>query len=287
MQLNPPNAFNLFLNRYYKKEKADFFDLLSSEDAEVLKRASHQQKDLSLIFPDSEKHLENVHYSWLIPIYQKIDTQLLPFAISIAPEEQREKLAKAMSVKVPPARLSPPIYRFLYGKLFPAITQELHLPSSDTSHSSLHSLFNFSKHTLLKMIDLLGMFELAETIKKIVDRTRLKKIYHCLNPLEKKFLLQLQKEKKTLFSIKISLSQWDGSTSQLRRLIHKVGMIRLAGALSGQDEDFIHAFVHRLDIGRGKHLLRLLEKDQIKTNEKTITKQTRQLLQFLTQEQIE
>ncbi|MEX1013020.1 MAG: hypothetical protein WD595_03960 [Waddliaceae bacterium] len=284
MQLNTPNTFNLFANRYRKDKNDDFLHLLSSEDADSLKNASHHHTDLSLVFPVSHRHLENVHYSWLIPIFQKLNPQLLPYAIAIIPEEQREKLAETLSVKEYPTALPPPICRFLYTKLFPIINDELHLASCDLSTSPLSPIFDFSKQMLLEMIDLLGMFELTEIIKKIVDKTRLQKIYHCLNQEEKKFLLQLQKEKRPLFSIKISLNQWDGSISQLRKLIHKVGMIRLAGALSGENDDFIYAFLHRLDIGRGRHLLKLLEKKEIKTNKKTMMKQTRQLLEFLKQD---
>ena len=99
------------------------------------------------------------------------------------------------------------------------------------------------------------MYDLAEGIRHIVDRKKLKAIYLCLSHREQAFLRICLHKKEKLAAPKLDIDKWDGSREMLHRVLHRRGMLRLGKALSGQERHFVWHLVHLLDTGRGNIIL--------------------------------
>jgi hypothetical protein len=119
------------------------------------------------------------------------------------------------------------------------------------------------KNELVKVMDFLGLYDLAHEMKRIVANKILKDIYACLNKEQQQFLRQCMHAKDNVMTPNLHLESWNGDKKVLMQLLHRRGISRMALALSGQHPDLIWHLAHILDTGRGELLQKTTQKAKV------------------------
>ena len=155
------------------------------------------------------------------------------------------------------------------------------LPKTFLPKNELSVLTRISKDELVRMIDLLGIYDLTDETRTILDNKQIKAIYKCLTPTQRKFSNYCLHQREKIASSRLNLSNWNGDSDELQRRIHLRGIARLGKALSGQDEQLIWYIVHTLDTGRGHLLQKNIEKEAVPKVTPALSQQVLQTLNHL------
>jgi len=242
------------MNRFHHGAPDSLLAALPQETAKAV-------VDLNVISPDPaqvvvypSEFLQNaVHYSWLLPTLKTFKKPLCSLLISSFPKENAEilsSLTAAPLVKEP----SPAIQHFLFSLLFDKLNYSSVKPSAFLAESTLTPLLSLTKTQLIELIDYLGIYDLAQELRQIVNKSIIKNVNNALSVKKQRFLKICMHQKEKISVAKLGLINWKGDASQLSRVLHRRGLLRLGGALSGQQPEFTWYIVHRLDSGRG-HIL--------------------------------
>lgn len=125
------------------------------------------------------------------------------------------------------------------------------------------------------------MYDVAEEIRHIVDKEGLKKIYKCLNTVEREFLRVCLHQQEKVVTKRIQLDHWNGDSILLKRILHRRGLSRLGHALASQHKSLQMEVVYTLDSGRGEILKQYLLKQEIKRVAPALILQVVNLINFL------
>jgi hypothetical protein len=129
--------------------------------------------------------------------------------------------------------------------------------------STLSVLASWTKFELVELIEFLGLHDLAEELRQVVDQKSLKNVYACLTPKEQKYLRFCMHHKSKLAPPSLGLDRWSGDCGKLKTALQSRGLIRLGKALSGEHPDFMWHLTHILDSGRGKALMKYYSKEPV------------------------
>lgn len=254
MQLKSAIMLRVLMNRYHQGAPSVLLEGLREEDAQlVLDQAITSSEASQIMLRPSELLGGQIHYSWLQPVIETFSPDMQPLLISALPKESAQALTKLMDKPKLPTPM-PFARNFLLLVLCRKFSKRAVMPMQFLPETPLSPLVTLTKQQLLELIDYLGVYDLAEEIRHIVDKVLLKSIYACLTAKKQHFLRICLHQKEKLKAAKIGLVNWKGDASQLERLLHRRGLLRLSYALSGQPRDFVWHLAHRLDVGRG-HIL--------------------------------
>jgi hypothetical protein len=241
------------LNFLLEEEKKQIEQLKTPFFDERLNKLSHK----SLI--------DFVHYSWLASILRNYNDIEKHYFFNLFSPTTSQKLQAMLKLSVTPSTISPIANKFLLNKITATLTasKEDLLPINFLPESSLNFLLLKPKEELMEIIDYLGLFDLASSLKHIVDRTTIDKINSFLPVNHKKFLMRNIQEPFLLPPL--DLKTWDGNMLSLQNIVHKRGLLRLKIAIAYQDKSYIWYLAHILDTGRGSILLKQEEKQEENT----------------------
>ncbi len=239
----------ILLNAYYGNNAHAICRFLPDELAEQVKAIDNNSADYSYAFRTPYEWLEKVHYSWIAPVLSQYPPRLrAPLASSLPPHQAacvRQLLALD---KVPPP--SPPIRAYLQKLLYDSLKIKEVTPEELLPQSPFRNLSFWEKSRLVELIDLLSMYDLAEKLRHIVDRKRLRDIYGCLTKDRLEYLRLCMQAKEKVTSSEFSLDKWKGDPKELEHLLHRRGLIRFGMALSKEPADVLWYILRRLDTGR-------------------------------------
>jgi hypothetical protein len=254
MQRKSSIMLRVLMNRYHQGAPDALLAGLPKEGAkEVLEQDVQSSDALQVMLLPLNFLGDRIHYSWLVPAIETFSKQMQPVVISALPSHSSEPLSKLMKRPLLPPQARP-VREFLLNILCQKFSDRPVLPVEFLPETPLMQLSTLNKSQLIELIDLLGLFDLAEELRHIVDKVLVKSIYSCLSAKQQQFLRICLHQKEKLKAGKIGLTNWKGDAAQLERLLHRRGLLRLSYALAGQHRDFVWHIVHRLDVGRG-HLL--------------------------------
>lgn len=245
--------FKVLLNRFHPTSGETILKSLPQPEVkEIFKQPlSSSNTEAAIHLP--EELIARTHYSWLVPIIQKMPNPLQGSTVAALPEPQSTKLQQFLKIKKLPL-LSAVMKHFLIEQLYQKWQQHEILPIAYLPPSSLQILLELKKAELVELIDYLSLYDLADAIRHIVDQKYLKKIYHFLDLPKQQFLrLCLHKNEKITVP-KLEIEKWHGDQESLKTILHKRGLFRLGKALCGQSPIFIWHLIHILDTGRGTTL---------------------------------
>lgn len=255
MQPKTAIMLRVLMNRYHQGAPSALLEGLPAEDAKLVLDQDIISTDVSqIVIRPNELLGDQIHYSWLQPVLETFTPSMQSLLISALPKESSEALAKLMNKpKLPkPTQLA---QNFLLLALCRKFSKRAVMPMQFLPEAPLNVLMTLKKAELLELIDYLGLYDLAEEIRHIVDKILLNSIYACLSIKKQHYLrICLHQKEKLKAAAKIGLVNWKGDAEQLGRLLHRRGLLRLSYALSGQPRDFVWYLAHRLDVGRG-HIL--------------------------------
>lgn len=273
----------IFLNRFHQGSSVPLSAYLPAADALSLAQNNTESKDLSLVTASPEEKLQKVHYSWITPSIKESPEELRLFFLASLPENYAASVKKLLNITTPLPELSKEVKTFFLGLFFNKFLKlESRLPPSFLSVSKMDVLLTLNKQQLVELIDFLGLQDLAEALRHIVDKQRLKKIYSKLPTKKQQYLRICLHQKDRLGNLApIQLSQWDGSMQKLDMVLHRKGLIRLGVALSGQQPDFVWHITQLLDTGRGGLLMKSWKEKETPNLTPSVAIQVLNLVKFL------
>ncbi|NGX42754.1 MAG: hypothetical protein K940chlam7_01041 [Chlamydiae bacterium] len=278
MQDKSSMMLRLLLNRYHEGTTESVLKGLPEEERRKVLDLPLVSKDVLPALRQPIEAMQHVHYSWLIPQLQSISKRKLRLVISILPEHLATKLCDTLKMTSKPLTLSTPMRSFLRSQLHNAIEFNDVLPVEYLPATEMTRVAKLRKRELVDLIDYLGLYDLAEEIKHIVDRKLLKSLYECLSKKKHIFLRECLHQREKLVTQRLQLEHWDGDCQKLAKLLHHRGMVRLGYALSGQHPDLLWHITHILDTGRGEKLSRYYHKEGIPGVTQALKKQVQIVL---------
>lgn len=270
-----PSSY-IVLNGFFKKfpvqKQMSLLSPLSSQMKEQLEKAYTPPID---IIPEKfckKSILNEVHYSWYIPLiesYPKNDLSLLVYAFDTEVKTQIEKHFSLPEISFTPSPLAIDFFqRLIFNKILDSKIDIL--PKEYLPDTELNLLLELSKNELVMLIDYLSIFDLALQLPQILNPETLKKIDQYLSPDKKQFLKKLSFYKQPFAFPPLPL---DGISSleEFNLILHKRGLNRFAKAICNEHSSFIWYICHKIDIGRGNNLFKLCRDKTQKEITKTIT----------------
>lgn len=242
---------NVLLNKYHSQNKKLLLKYFTSEEQKSLidKEIDSVQLDAILDYPYAL--LKRMHSSWIHVAIKKLPSQLQSMAIAALPKEQREKFK--VEIKTVPCFSAKQYYLKMLSDL---LHIDDHCPDRFLPHHELTPLLHCNKSQLTELIDFLGLYDLASTVRQIVNRTHLNVIYQSLSKRELAFLKICLREKERITSPKLNIDLMASDRDKIRAVIHRRGLTRLVKAMNSLQADFVWVIAHLLDRGRGEIILK-------------------------------
>lgn len=284
MQAKGLAMLRVLLNRFHQKATEATLRCLPPEDAKGVFQQQIPSNNPALALTQPEELIAKMHYSWLLPGLEALPKPMQTPLLSALPKMASEKLQALLgynSTPTPQPALAPPVQIFLLHKLYALIEKSTPLPLDFLPQTPLAPLVALDKAQLVEVVDLLGIYDLTEEVRQIINKDRLKKIYACLGQKQRQFLRVCLHQKEKISASPLGLEQWQGDPKEFARLLHNRGLIRLGRALCGQHPDFIWYLTHTLDKGRGNLLKTYYEPSMIPHITPILLQQVISLLNFL------
>ncbi len=236
-----------------------YFKYLEEKDRQILRNIPERSPNPAPR-PDSVRALfRKIHYSWFLPVLQNFPSSILPFTFSFFSEEQLSGLRKRIDVpeKIPS---SSPIGRFCFHQSVAEIGLDRMPPLSLLPNTGCSFLIELHKKKIVEIIHRLGLCEVANITKKIVDKNILKETESRLDSGQKKIYEAARKRQEPYPSSVRDFKKMIHTKADLLRFIEYRGIHRLAKALAGEDSYRIWYLAHILDQGRGEELLKAIRR---------------------------
>lgn len=249
-------------NRFHKGPVEQLYKRLPKEEADIVAGILSQSQEIAAPFASPLEQIQRIHYSWFAPVIATEAPERQGLLIGALPEAHQAGVRKLLRKNPQTLDTAPLLKQFIQQQLIKKITDTNHLPLAFLPQSELSILSNYSKAQLIELIDFLGIFDLAEEIRRLVNKNHLRAIYAALNPKKHTFLRQCLHQKEKIATPRLHLETWHGDSLELQKILHQRGLARLGKALHNQHPDLIWAIVHRLDTGRGKRVERHAIQDE-------------------------
>lgn len=270
----------LLMNRYQSGNNKGLLEGMNQADQQMVLSQGITSSDLIPALSGQREILSRIHYSWVAPLISNLPKEKISLILSLLPESTANKLQEYLKITVPRVKIPAPFSDFLFNQLKNQLKLEEVTPIEYLPQTSLTPLTKLKKEELVNLIDFLGIYDLSDEVKRIVDRNKLKQIYETLTPKKHDFLRQCLHLKDKLVTPKMNLEQWNGDHDKLNKVLYQRGLIRLGYALSGQPHDFIWHIVHNLDVGRGTQLLKHCNKEEIPGVSAAVTIQVLNVIKY-------
>lgn len=210
---------------------------------------------LEAFLQDPEQRISEIHYSWILPEVNSFTSFESDFALSLLPEATKKSLGRRIQFKevAVPSFIAPLLKKKWVLRLFP----KDQLPAACLPETEFSFLLRIPKNQIEKLSDYLGIFELADLLKRVVDKKQIVTLFSFLTKDEQLFLRQCM-QKKELIRLKDKVLEqllkkgMGGNEKAVRDHFHRQGLIRLGLILSKCSPEFLWHFTHRIDTGRAK-----------------------------------
>lgn len=254
MQQKSNFVFRILANRFHEKDFEKFSQSLSESDRTAIMSIDIASPNTQAIVRNDYKDLLEMHYSWLLPHVKSLPTEVLPIYLASLDLSQKKGLSEMLGVKPSSKKPGPATQAFLHKLIRQKTVDKSILAREYLPQSQLSPLLDLNKAYIVEVVDLLGIHDLAEKIRAIVDKTKLRAIYKCLTPVKLKYLEFVLRQTEKVMLSELDLLHWDGTPEKLQNSLHKRGLVRLAMALNGESRDFIWHLIHKVDTGRAQFI---------------------------------
>lgn len=270
----------VMLNQFHQGAPDVILKGLPKEQGKDVMKIDVQSQDAPYLLNESKELIKQVHYSWLAPVVEGFPVKMRPLFLTSLPKSKGEILSQAIKAPLHPVKLALSVRLYLLNMITSKLKPSEVLPAPYLPASNLLPLAGMQKGEIVQLIDFLGLYDLAEEIRHIVDKRYLKAIYNCLSIKKQHFLRMCLHKKEQLSVPRLGLDKWRGDCKTLDSMVHKRGLLRLGKAVSGQHPDFIWHLVHRLDTGRGRLLQQYYDKEEIPGVTQVLVQEILNLMNF-------
>lgn len=245
----------VLLNHFHTSVGEATLRCLPSEEMKAVLSQNIANNDPTLIIDYPQLLLNKIHHSWILPILQALPSALHEPLLSLLPLISAAKLRKQLHIHTPAAPPPAAIVRsFLTPILYRDLLPHPVLPIEYLPETPLAFLTDLNATGLMELINLLGIYDITESVRQIIDQKRLKQINSCLTSVQKRFLHIALHQPEKVISTRLQLDKWNGDCGQLRLLLTQRGMARFGKALCGQHPDFFWHITHLLDMRYAEEL---------------------------------
>lgn len=242
--------FRVLLNRFHPTTGDQFLKIVPREHVKEILNQKTLSQEVGTSLAQPIDFIQKIHFSWLISPIQKLPVELHSVVASSLPDPLSASISKYLKITPHEYSVSPPISSYLLKLLFDEIFPKEILPPDYLLPSPLTPLLQLNKSELTELIDFLGIFDLTEETRRIVQKQQLRDLYKCLGAKKVQFLRHCLNQKVKFTTPKLDLDKTKIDPKKLEDIIHRRGMARLGMALSGQQKDLIWHICHALDTGR-------------------------------------
>lgn len=272
----------ILLNRYGKGSPQIALKALPEDIIKQVSQVSISAADPKPLFEYSQATLHKIHYSWIMPSLKKMPQETYASIISCLSKYQQSRLRDLLNVKeaheAPLSIASSYILNTFYRKI-KGIDEVL--PLDYLPETPLTPLGKWEKKNLVELVEFLGIHDLSEDMRHIVDKKILKNAYNSLSPKEQKYLKICMHLKEKVSSPALGLDKWNGDKDKLKAVLQTRGLIRLGKAISGLSPDFIWHLSHIFDTGRGQALMKYYTKAAVPGITAALSQQVVNIMNFL------
>lgn len=208
-----------------------------------------------------DQTIHSFHYSWYLDALNKCTKPVQRELLSIFSDEQSKKLQKNLQIKPSSKKISPLVQKFLSHKLLKELGYEQLPPTCLFSHEKGFFLTKIKKNQLVYAIHKLGIFDIANMAKKIVDKKTLKELNKFFSAEQKRLFKEAQKKyNDPLPSSTKDINKNLEDDRSFANFLEKRGLLRLAIALANENSFLVWHLAHILDKGRGKEFLSIVRR---------------------------
>lgn len=241
----------VFANRFNPSAGEALLKFLPKETMQAVLNQNIRSKDLSPLLNQPHALFQHLHYTWIKPAIDQFPERLHPLFISALNSEQVSGLYQDRE----PIALSSPVRNFLQNLIFNFLHTEKVLPFEYLPPSDLAVLTSWNKTQLVRLIDFLGIHDLASEVRRIVNKDHLKNIYSCLTPQQYNYLSICLHQREQIVAPKLGIDPSVKGCPHLKPILHRRGLVRFGKALCGQHPDFAWYLSRIFDKGRGRVIL--------------------------------
>ena len=274
----------MFLEKYDNEKK--LLKYLTDSEIKKINSLPPFLKKTDIFFFIKDSIIDNVHYSWFIPLLNIYSSHEASLFLSALKPSYKKHLKILLNLEDIKDELQPILKKFLRSVLLRSLIkkEDSLLPIECLFNSKLNILLTLMKKELIKLINFLSMYDLAKELKYVVDQKKIKKIYSYLKNYEKAFLKTILHNTEQFSSKRMMIEKYADNKNKLRNLLHIRGLMRLSIALSGESIDMIWYVCHYLDIGRGNYIFKECKKDKIPNVSDIITAQILKIIKIFKEE---
>lgn len=264
--MQPKSALmaRLLMNRYIKGNQQPFLAVLPQFEAKAILESDTSVNDPLTLLKTPSERIASLHYTWLKSALEGFSEEVRPLLVAPLSKRQSDQLTEALNITPLGHSLAPQVKNYLNRILLSKVggSNTVRAPEF-LPQGPLSFLIDCSLTEIVELCDFLGLYDIGEELRHIVDKKVLKNVYQCLSPKEQAFLRQCMSTKIKLVAPGLGLDRWKGEPTKLRHAMQARGLLRLGKALSGSHEDLLWYLAHKLDKGRGETLLRYYSKQPI------------------------
>jgi len=271
----------ILLNKFHEGPTEALLSCLPQEDIQKVLDQTVESRDVSKAFVEPLERIRQIHYSWLLPVMQHLPKGLDSFVLASLPKEQAIKLSRQLKVTPFEGKLSSTMKNFLLQTLYSKTDKAELLPIDFLPQTRLTDISYLNKEQLIKLIDFLGLYDLAEEIRHIVDKKILDGFYHCITKKQEQFLNVCLQKKEKLATPRLGLQTWKGDCDQLKKMLHFRGMGRLGHALCREHPALLWHITHTLDTGCGRIIYKCYNEETSREVASVLAQEVVNVIKFL------
>lgn len=271
----------VLLNHFYQNPSDAPLRFLPQDLSKSVLSSTIYSKDPSTLLQQPAEQINGIHYSWLIPVVKQFPPIFHPSILKSLSKSQAMKLQQILHIPKTNEELAPPIRNLFINKVYTHVKPHGILPLAFLPETPLSFLATLTKEQLVELIDFLGLYDLAESIRHIIDKNFLQKLYKCLSRKQRQFLRICLHQQEKVFTAKMEMSTWNGDCKKLDLMLQRRGLLRLGKSLCGLHPDFVWHVAHRLDTGRGTILLQYFSPESTPSITARLVQQVTNLMNFL------
>lgn len=238
-----PNHFDDYLNHFEESERS------------ALSNLEKIDTPLDIHSDTLADSFKEVHYSWFIPQLEKLPSHAASACLNLFSTKTQNKLKTHLDIKSPKHKCSPFLEKFLVQYLMKQIGFDQMPPKSFLPPAESLELLKLTKDQMVHLICYLGLYELANISKKVLDKEVFKQIDELLSPSQKKIFELAKKTSEPRSSSTTSIKKHLLDHKTFTVFLEQKGLLRLSKSFALEHCYFIWHFAHKLDSGRGQELL--------------------------------
>ncbi len=263
----------LLLNRFNTDKPEQLAQIVPKEDHEALSPTYIANNDPRLMLFLPQSWLSSIDSSWLKPCVEKMSKPLQEVYAKAFPKQFGKSEAKSA--------YNDTVQDFLITYLHSVCSEKEVTPKVLLPTWELSPLLDLSRTELLEIVDLLAMYDLVEDMRQIVDKKLLTSILQYLTHEQQHYLRLLLRQKSSKKPSSLSIRELLKEGKKFPQTLHKLGLQKLAFAISGASKDFCWHILHILDLPRAKFLQNHIKEEEVPNQTPQALVQVQHIIQFL------